>query len=95
MTKPSPFLAAALNCAILGSLLAQTPPQRAKSTNLPSSPSSPSEDEVVRISTELVQIDAVVTDKDGNPVTDLRAEDFEILEDKKPQQPARSSGCHS
>ncbi|HKB66676.1 MAG TPA: VWA domain-containing protein [Pyrinomonadaceae bacterium] len=86
MTKPSPFLAAALNCAIVGSLLAQTPPPRAKSPNLPTSPSSPTEDEVVRITTELVQIDAVVTDKDGNPVTDLQAEDFEILEDKKPQQ---------
>ena len=85
MMKPTPFLAAALNFAILGPLLAQAPP-RAQSSNLPTSPSSPTEDEVVRVTTELVQIDAVVTDKDGNPVTDLRAEDFEILEDKKPQQ---------
>jgi len=40
--------------------------------------------DVVRITTSLVQIDAVVT-KDGNQVTDLRAEDFEIFEDGKPQ----------
>lgn len=42
--------------------------------------------EVVRITTNLVQIDAVVTDKDGKPVTDLREEDFEIYEDGHPQQ---------
>jgi VWFA-related protein len=40
--------------------------------------------DVVRITTSLVQIDAVVT-KDGKQVTDLKAEDFEIFEDGKPQ----------
>ncbi|HEV7906234.1 MAG TPA: VWA domain-containing protein, partial [Pyrinomonadaceae bacterium] len=43
-------------------------------------------DEVVRITTNLVQVDAVVTDKDGRVVPDLRAEDFELLEDGRPQQ---------
>jgi VWFA-related protein len=43
------------------------------------------EDEVVRITTNLVQVDAVVTDKDGKQVTDLKAEDFEVLEDNRPQ----------
>jgi len=33
-----------------------------------------------------VTVDAVVTDKKGNPVTDLSAGDFTILEDGKPQQ---------
>ena len=42
-------------------------------------------DDVVRISTNLVQIDAVVTDKSGNPVRDLTAADFEVLQDGKPQ----------
>ena len=46
----------------------------------------PYDDEVVRITTNLVQIDAVVTDKDGRQVTDLRPEDFEVLEDGKPRQ---------
>lgn len=41
-------------------------------------------DEVVRITTNLVQIDAVVT-KDGKPVPDLKAEDFEIYEDGRKQ----------
>jgi len=43
------------------------------------------QDEVVRITTNLVQIDAAVTDKKGRPVTDLQKEDFEIYEDGKPQ----------
>ena len=43
-------------------------------------------DDVVRISTKLVQIDAVVTDKSGNPIKDLGAGDFEVFQDGKPQQ---------
>jgi VWFA-related protein len=42
------------------------------------------QDDVVRITTNLVQIDAVVT-KDGKAVRDLKAEDFEIYEDGKKQ----------
>jgi VWFA-related protein len=44
------------------------------------------EDEVVRITTNLVQVDAVVTDKSGKLVTDLRPEEIEILEDGRPQK---------
>ena len=40
---------------------------------------------VVRISVDLVQVDAVVTDKKGRLVTDLRPEDFEIVEDGRKQ----------
>jgi len=39
----------------------------------------------VRIDTELVQIDIVVSDKQGKLVSDLKREDFQILEDGKPQ----------
>src|SRR5947209_17858491 len=42
------------------------------------SPAEESEEDVVRITTNLVQFDAVVTDKKGNPVNDLRPEDFEV-----------------
>src|SRR5713101_1555863 len=42
------------------------------------------QDDVVRITTNLVQLDAVAT-KDGKQVTDLTADDFEITEDGKPQ----------
>ncbi len=44
------------------------------------------EDDVVRITSKLVQVDAVVTDKDGKQVTDLRPEDFEVTENGKPQE---------
>lgn len=43
-------------------------------------------DDVVRISTNLVQIDAVVTDKSGNQIRDLNASDFEVFQDGKPQR---------
>ena len=42
------------------------------------------QDDVVRITTNLVQIDVVVT-KDGKHVRDLKAEDFEIYEDGRKQ----------
>ncbi len=40
---------------------------------------------VIRISVNLVQLDAVVTNKKGQQVTDLAAGDFELLQDGKPQ----------
>lgn len=43
-------------------------------------------DEVVRITTNLVQIDAVVTNRRGQQITDLAPEDFEIYEDGHPQE---------
>ncbi|MBV9928698.1 MAG: VWA domain-containing protein [Acidobacteria bacterium] len=52
----------------------------------PPPPQADDEDEVVRITTNLVQIDAVVTDRDGRHVTDLRPEDFEISEDGKARE---------
>jgi VWFA-related protein len=38
-----------------------------------------------RVRVDAVEIDASVTDASGNPVTNLTADDFEILEDRKPQ----------
>ena len=40
----------------------------------------------LRISVELVQIDATVTDEKGRHVTDLDAADFEVLQDSRPQR---------
>ena len=47
-------------------------------------PPADDKDEVVRITTNLVQVDAVVT-KDGKPVSNLTADDFEIYEDGRKQ----------
>src|SRR4051812_26331517 len=41
---------------------------------------------VIRINVNLVQVDAVVTNSDGKAVTNLKADDFEILQDQKPQK---------
>ncbi|MDQ3818696.1 MAG: VWA domain-containing protein [Acidobacteriota bacterium] len=43
-------------------------------------------EDVVRITTNLVQVDAVVTDKSGKQVTDLRPEEMEIYEDGRQQK---------
>ena len=42
-------------------------------------------DNVIRITVNLVQVDAVVMDSKDKPVTDLRKEDFVILQDGKSQ----------
>lgn len=49
-------------------------------------PQKPDDVDVVKITTNLVQIDAVVTDRKGMHVTDLRPEEVEMLENGKPQK---------
>lgn len=46
---------------------------------------SKDQDQVVKLSVTLVQVDAVVTDGKGGLVTDLQEGDFEIFEDGKRQ----------
>lgn len=43
------------------------------------------EGDVVRVETQLVTVPAVVTDKNGRPLSTLRQENFTVLEDGKPQ----------
>jgi VWFA-related protein len=50
-------------------------------TTSPSSAATP----VFRANTRLVQVDVVVTDKTGNPITGLNKSDFTVLQDGKPQ----------
>jgi VWFA-related protein len=45
-----------------------------------------SEDDVVRITTNLVQVDPVITDRNGKQVTDLRPGEVQIFENGKAQQ---------
>ncbi len=45
-----------------------------------------SEGDVVRVETQLVSVPTVVTDRNGHPVTGLRADNFALFEDGKPQR---------
>jgi VWFA-related protein len=65
------FSALAVACA-------QTPTPQASSTGS-------TNNTVIRIDVNLVQVDAVVTDSRGRRVTDLKPASFEILQDGKPQ----------
>ncbi len=44
------------------------------------------DNEVVKINTNLIQIDAIVTDKNGKVISDLKPEDFELTENGKKRQ---------
>jgi hypothetical protein len=49
------------------------------------------EGDVVRVETQLVSVPVAVTDRTGRPLTGLRAEDFLLSEDGRPQQIANFS----
>lgn len=68
----APFLA--LSLLLPAAAAAQRTPARA---------AEEADDDVVRVLTNLVQLDAVVTDRDGRQVTDLGPEDFEVFEEGK------------
>jgi VWFA-related protein len=40
---------------------------------------------IFRVQVDAIELDAFVTDAQGNPVTDLTVDDFEVLEDGRPQ----------
>jgi VWFA-related protein len=77
------LLMSSLWLSVSGQQPQQSPPP--PSSPAPQKPSSDEDQDVVRITTNLVQVDVVVT-KDGKQVTDLKPEDFEIFEDGKPQK---------
>lgn len=83
---PRTLLSLLLVLANLSLVLAQQPPPPPPQNPANQTQSRPEIDsqDVVKITTNLVQLDAVVT-KDGKQVTDLTAADFELLEDGKPQ----------
>src|ERR1700754_1279355 len=60
------------------SIIGQTPS--------PTPQTQQTDSDVVRITANLVQVDAVVTDVKGRLVTDLRPEEIEIREDDRPQK---------
>ena len=84
---PLRWLAAAVTVvACLASVRAQDKP--ATPAQPPAAaPAAPAEQPIFRAGINTVRVDVIVTDRQGNPVTDLQLQDFEIQEDGKPQKP--------
>src|SRR5262245_1252030 len=81
------ILVGALVIGITGARCAQqAPANKPQDTATQSPPATQKGQDVVRITTQLVQVDAVVTDKNGKHVEDLNEGDFELLVDGKKQQ---------
>ena len=73
------LISATALCALCaGVLFAQQTAPRGAAQGVQSPP-------VFRSSVEAVQVDVYVADKDGRPVTDLTAGDFQVLENNEPQ----------
>lgn len=62
----------------------QPPPQQPPAQQTP--PDQPPQRPQFRTGINFVSVDVIVTDKKGNPVLDLKPEDFEVKEDGKPQK---------
>jgi VWFA-related protein len=59
----------------------------AASQPVPAQPQAPPDQQpVFRAGINFVRVDVIVSDRDGKPVVDLGQNDFEVLEDGKPQQ---------
>src|SRR5262244_739948 len=43
-------------------------------------PVNPDQDDVIKVTSNLVNLDVVVKDRKGKPITDLKAEDFTVFE---------------
>lgn len=93
MTTRAPIICSLmLSVTAIALAASQSPDQRKQTTAsiapAPRSlapPNATHKDDVVKIGVTLVQVDAIVTDKQGRRVTDLAAGDFEIFEDGKRQ----------
>jgi VWFA-related protein len=77
-----------LSIVLILSTFAHVPGQNPapSTTRQPQQAAGVEDEDVVRISANLVQVDAVITDQKGKQVTDLQREDFEIYEDGRPQK---------
>ena len=95
MARPSLSCMAVILCAAVASCVpwahAQTLQQGGASSNPQGAPPSPAlggmeSAAVLKVTTRLVIVDVVATDSKGAPVTDLKQDEFRVLEEGKPEQ---------
>jgi len=72
----NPTAVSVVAAGLMATVVAQQPASSASPASGPSR-----ESRVFSVSVSLVQVDVVVTDSHGRPVTDLRPDDFEVLQD--------------
>jgi len=72
------IVASLLSVALMSGICLSQDPQKP--------PQQIEQEDIVRITTELVQTDVVVTDNDERPITDLKLEDFEVFDRGKKQE---------
>jgi VWFA-related protein len=65
---------------------AQQPPAASGQATPPGEAQPAPEQPVFRTGINFVRVDVIVSDKQGNPVTDLKLEDFDVTEEGKPQK---------
>ena len=91
-TAPCSARMRASNCAVKGlAILVLIAIAAASHVNAQQAPPQNVPSATLRVTSRLVMVDAVVTDKDGHPVKDLTAADFTVTENKKPQKIASFS----
>lgn len=79
------FVSATMALLMLAAAAAQEKPAPASQPPA-GQPPPPEQQPVFRAGINTVRVDVIVTDRQGNPVTDLKLEDFDIEEDGKPQK---------
>ena len=84
---PWVIVALALTLLILTGRAQQQPqpPDRTSSEAAPAPAQDESQPPIFRSGINFIRVDVIVTDDDGNPVTDLEVGDFEVFEDGEPQ----------
>ena len=81
MTRRLVLSVAAAAALCTGVLWAQQAPAPA-----PAAPQADAPPVIFRVEVDYVEADVYVTDAQNNPVNDLTADDFEVIEDGKPQK---------
>ncbi|MFN2447529.1 MAG: VWA domain-containing protein [Vicinamibacterales bacterium] len=76
---------ACLLAATLGAQAPSPPPPAPEEPQAPAPAEPAAQQPTFRAGINFVRVDVIVTDRQGNPVTDLTQQDFEVSEDNKPQ----------